>query len=59
MGKDGQTIPEMPQEFIELVTHRYQELYETITGKTFVPAAQENLLLDIEQSILNFLKQKA
>jgi phosphoribosylaminoimidazole-succinocarboxamide synthase len=59
MGKDGQTIPEMPQEFIELVTHRYQELYETITGKTFVPAAQENLLLDIEQSILNFLKPKA
>ncbi len=59
MGKEGQSIPEMPQDFIELVTHRYQELFETITGKQFVPALQDHLLQDIEQSILNFLKTEA
>jgi len=59
MGKEGQSIPEMPQDFIELVTHRYQELFETITGKQFVPASQDHLLQDIEQSILNFLKTEA
>ena len=59
MGKDGQTIPEMPQDFIELVTQRYQELFETITGNQFFPASQENLYQDIEQSILTFLKTEA
>jgi phosphoribosylaminoimidazole-succinocarboxamide synthase len=59
MGKEGQSIPEMPQDFIELVTHRYQELFETITGKQFVPASQDHLHQDIEQSILNFLKTEA
>ena len=59
MGKEGQTIPEMPQEFIELVTQRYQELFETITGNQFIPASQENLYQDIEQSILTFLKTEA
>jgi phosphoribosylaminoimidazole-succinocarboxamide synthase len=59
MGKEGQRIPEMPQDFIELVTHRYQELFETITGKQFVPASQDHLYQDIEQSILNFLKTEA
>jgi phosphoribosylaminoimidazole-succinocarboxamide synthase len=59
MGKEGQSIPEMPQDFIELVTHRYQELFETITGKQFVPASQDHLYQDIEQSILNFLKTEA
>ena len=59
MGKDGQTIPEMPEEFIQSVTHRYQELFETITGKSFYPAPQFELNNDIEQSILNFLKSKA
>jgi phosphoribosylaminoimidazole-succinocarboxamide synthase len=59
MGKEGQSIPEMPQDFIELVTHRYQELFETITGKQFVRASQDHLYQDIEQSILNFLKTEA
>lgn len=34
-GKDGQTIPEMTEEFVQLVTDRYIELYEKVTGETF------------------------
>lgn len=37
-GLEGQTMPEMPDEFVNLVTQRYTELYETITGKAFEPA---------------------
>ena len=34
-GKDGQKMPDMPQEFIHTVTERYIELYEHITGDKF------------------------
>ncbi|MCI4666935.1 MAG: phosphoribosylaminoimidazolesuccinocarboxamide synthase [Bacteroidia bacterium] len=37
-GKDGQEMPEMPDDFMNLVTARYVELYEKITGQTFKPA---------------------
>ena len=32
-GKDGQIMPNMPDDFVNLVTDRYVELYEKITGK--------------------------
>lgn len=34
-GKDGQQMPEMPADFVELVSNRYIELYERMTGKAF------------------------
>lgn len=36
MGKDGQTVPEMSDEFVQSVSNRYIELYEIITGNPFV-----------------------
>ncbi|MEM9929119.1 MAG: phosphoribosylaminoimidazolesuccinocarboxamide synthase [Bacteroidota bacterium] len=42
-GLEGQTMPTMPDDFINLVTQRYVELYETITGKTFEPAATKDI----------------
>lgn len=35
-GKEGQQMPIMPADFIAQITARYIELYEQITGKTFV-----------------------
>ena len=32
MGKEGQEMPEMPDEFVELVSNRYIELFEHVTG---------------------------
>lgn len=49
-GKEGQTIPEMSEEFINQVSERYIELYECIVGEKFVKASEEN---DIEQRIEN------
>ncbi len=36
MGKEGQTIPVMTDEFISTVTERYIELFEKVTGTNFI-----------------------
>jgi phosphoribosylaminoimidazole-succinocarboxamide synthase len=48
-GKEGQKVPDMPESFIEEVSERYIELFENITGETFVKADTTR----IEQRILN------
>ncbi|MFT4987177.1 MAG: phosphoribosylaminoimidazole-succinocarboxamide synthase, partial [Flavobacteriales bacterium] len=35
-GKEGQVQPDMDDAFIDLVTNRYVELYEIMTGQNFV-----------------------
>ncbi|MEO8760945.1 MAG: phosphoribosylaminoimidazolesuccinocarboxamide synthase, partial [Bacteroidia bacterium] len=35
-GKDGQTVPEMSDEWVNEISTRYIELYEKITGEAFV-----------------------
>ncbi len=37
MGKEGQTIPEMSDEWIDIISKRYIELYEKVTGTAFQP----------------------
>lgn len=37
-GLEGQTMPEMPDDFVALVSQRYITLYEQVTGNTFVPS---------------------
>jgi phosphoribosylaminoimidazole-succinocarboxamide synthase len=37
MGKEGQTVPEMPDEWIDTISKRYIELYEKVIGEKFVP----------------------
>jgi len=54
-GKDGQQIPEMNDEKIIEISNRYIELYEQITGETFVKASTENVLNRIEKNVLSFL----
>jgi phosphoribosylaminoimidazole-succinocarboxamide synthase len=47
----------MNDEWVEEISNRYIELYEKVTGKTFVKANYENILADIENSIKNELKK--
>lgn len=56
-GKEGQTIPAMSDEWLTEISNRYIELYEKVTGKTFVKANYNNMLADIENSIKNELKK--
>jgi len=37
MGKEGQTVPEMSDEWVDTISKRYIELYEKVIGKKFVP----------------------
>lgn len=37
MGKEGQTVPEMTDEWVHIISQRYIELYEKVIGEKFVP----------------------
>lgn len=54
-GKEGQQIPEMTDAKIEEISNRYIELYEQITGETFVKANTDNVLARIEKNVTAFL----
>jgi len=57
-GKEGQQVPEMTDDFVALVSSRYQELFERITGKTFQPTpedgAEERIKLNVEKYLATF-----
>ncbi|MCC7452769.1 MAG: phosphoribosylaminoimidazolesuccinocarboxamide synthase [Crocinitomix sp.] len=54
-GLTGQTIPFMPDDFVELVSSRYIELYEKITGETFVRSDVSDIENRINTNVLNYL----
>jgi len=56
-GLDGQKMPEMPDAFVQLVSDRYIELYEQITGKTFKKGDTTNLKERINKNTSAALKQ--
>jgi phosphoribosylaminoimidazole-succinocarboxamide synthase len=37
MGKEGQTVPEMTDEWVQTISQRYIELYEKVIGEPFHP----------------------
>ena len=56
MGKDGQQVPEMTTDFVEMVSARYIELYEKITNEKFVKEIiDESKIEEIINSTLNKL----
>ena len=55
-GLEGQTVPFMSDDYITTVSERYIELYENITGETFVKANVSNIQARIEANVLGYLK---
>jgi phosphoribosylaminoimidazole-succinocarboxamide synthase len=55
MGKEGQQVPEMPDEWVETISGRYIELYEKVTGEKFRPAklSEEEVYLKVETALGN------
>jgi len=47
----------MSDEYIETVSERYIELYENITGETFVKADVSNIQERIEANVVAYLKK--
>jgi len=54
MGKKGQSVPEMSDEWIQTISGRYIELYEKLIGERFRPVPMDNK--EIEERILNSLQ---
>jgi len=50
-GKEDQQMPNMPDEFVNLVSARYIELFERITGNTFDKTSEADLTESIFQAI--------
>ena len=56
-GLEGQVMPEMPDDFVQLVSDRYIELYEKITGKIFIKADTSDVFDRINKNVTAALKQ--
>ena len=54
-GKEGQTVPEMTDEYCASVSERYIELYENIVGRKFHKADVSDIKGRIEQNVTNYL----
>jgi phosphoribosylaminoimidazole-succinocarboxamide synthase len=50
-GKDGQTVPQMTPEIIESISERYIELYNKITGESFVKPEIGEILTRVEKNV--------
>jgi len=57
-GLKGQDIPEMTDEKLIEISDRYIELYEQITGETFIKADVSSVADRIEKNVVSFLKSK-
>jgi phosphoribosylaminoimidazole-succinocarboxamide synthase len=55
-GLDGQSMPDMPEDFVQLVSERYIELYERITGEQFVKADTTDIAGRIDRNVKAFLE---
>ncbi len=56
-GLEGQTMPDMPDKFVQTITDRYIELYERISGNTFVKAETSDIANRIQSNVENYLNK--
>ncbi|TSA31642.1 MAG: phosphoribosylaminoimidazolesuccinocarboxamide synthase [Porphyromonadaceae bacterium] len=56
-GKEGQTVPFMPDAFVLEISDRYIELYEQITGEHFHRTDSIDVMGRIESNIRNYLSK--
>ena len=54
-GLEGQVIPDMPEDFVQLVTERYIELFEKISGTSFVKADNTTIEARIQKNVETYL----
>lgn len=50
-GKEGQSIPEMSEDYVNSVSERYIELFEKVSGESFVKASTEDMKARIEENV--------
>jgi phosphoribosylaminoimidazole-succinocarboxamide synthase len=57
-GLEGQKVPEMTEDFVTLISERYIELFENITGDKFVKADSGNVSQRIRENIEKYIFSK-
>jgi phosphoribosylaminoimidazole-succinocarboxamide synthase len=57
MGKEGQTVPDMSDEWVDTISSRYIELYEKVTGSAFKPqdVKEEENFKEISAALSKYL----
>ena len=55
-GKEGQRMPNMPDDFVNEISDRYITLYEKITGQQFIKREYENIEQSIKKAVSDFIK---
>ena len=55
MGKEGQSVPVMSDEWIQQISMRYIELFETLTGQTFHRQEYNGAMDRMNNSVLSYL----
>jgi phosphoribosylaminoimidazole-succinocarboxamide synthase len=48
MGKEGQTVPAMSDEWIDTISKRYIELFEKVTGRAFVAESVDDEVIEVK-----------
>ncbi len=56
-GQEGQKVPFMSEDYVNSVSDRYIELYESITGEKFQKSDPTDALKRVENNINKFLKE--
>ena len=54
-GLEGQTIPEISDDVVEMVSSRYIELYEKLLGEKFIKPKNNNVLNRIKENLKDYL----
>ena len=54
-GLEGQTIPEIGDDVVEMVSSRYIELYEKLLGEKFIKPKSNNVLNRIKENLKDYL----
>lgn len=56
-GKEGQQVPEMTPEVVQMISERYIELYEKLTGETFQKPEEGSISERIERNVVAYLSE--
>jgi len=56
-GKDGQQVPYMSDDFVNQISERYIELFESITGQKFQRADADDIQARLEKNVMGFINQ--
>lgn len=54
-GLEGQEMPNMPDSFVQIISERYIELYEKITGLDFIKSDTSDINKRIEKNVGDYL----